>query len=69
MLFTSSGPVLVTGEPYAGKLVPSLVPPPELYPLLIAVGLALGLIAVIALRGMAAFGRWSRRRARQRGSP
>lgn len=63
MLFTSSGPVLATGEFQAGVLMPSLVPPPELYPILIAAGLALGLIAVIVLRGMAAFGRYSRRRA------
>lgn len=65
MLFTSSGPMLATGDFQAGVLMPSLVPPPELYPILIAVGLALGLIAVIALRGLAAFRRYSRRRPRR----
>ncbi len=66
----SSVPVQApVGTEYHGQLVPSLLPPPELYPILIAVGLALGLIAVIALRGMAALGRYSRRRARRRSSP
>jgi len=67
MLLVSLNPVpdhTPIGAEYHGQLAPDLIPPPELYPILIAVGLALGLIAVIALRGMAAFGRYSRRRGR-----
>jgi H+/Cl- antiporter ClcA len=65
MLLTSSGSVTVAAESY-GRIDPNsmgyFIPPLELFPILIALGVVLGLMSVVVLRGWGALRRAYRRR-------